>query len=1514
MNKILFLIVFIGLAGINTLAAQEVLMRNDEVTACQPQIFTDSGGADSNYQDNENLTLTICPEDPGSFIILNFTVFATQPLEDVLTIFDGEDTSAPFIGQFSGVVSPGVVIATSDSGCLTINFQSTLADTSVGWEAEIFCTTTLECQTIEPFIASSNPPIIDGEIASEEGQEIFFEGGATFSIGDLSPEYFWDFGDGATAQGQSVSHAYTVTGTYMVTLTVTDSNPIGCSASTTTSVAVDEKIVTINDPSFPQSFYTPEQIIEDILVSGGCSEVTNFSYQFAGTVADPTSRSYGYFTNGSANEFPFQEGIVLSTGRASPAGNSRFTGNISFQTGIGGDDDLEDALGMVSGSNDATFIKFNFRSATNQISFRYIMASEEYDGNFECNFSDGFAFLLREEGTTEYENLAVLPNGDQVTVTNINDSQNCAANTEFFEGYNVGQTNYNGRTKVLVASADVVPNTTYEIKIVLADIGDDQFDSAIFLEAGSFNLGGDLGPDLTIDNGNAPCGGDIVRLDTRAESAVHVWTKDGVVIPGVTGSVLEVTEPGDYGVSAEFDDTCEISDNIIIEFEEAPEIQEPPRDLSQCGPNNTAIFNLLPNADRILGTQDPNLVNVTFHTTQLAANNGSSAITQPNVYEGSDGEVIWARVTLDGSQCYLVADFALRIFTTIDPVSTTFSLCDNNLDGDDTNGIAVFDLPLIDNAVLGGLDGSDFSVSYYRTQSDADARTNPITSPYPNTIPNSDQVVARVENNGNTDCYGTAVVDLVVEALPQISDQVELLQCDDDTDGFSVFNLEESEGLISSNFQNELFTYHESAADAEAGVNAIANPLSYTNEVAVSDRLYVRVSTGFGCHRLAELDLVVSSTQIPDDFELVYEICDGYEQDNDNTNGIASFDFSDATVQIESLFASGDVTVTYYQSIGEALEERNAITDISSYRNEASPFEQVLVVRVDSDVNNACVGLGEHIVLRTVNPQPNLDPDDIVQCDNNNPGDMSELFDLTQNEAYILGGEANVVASYHTSVEDAESGSNAISTPAAYANTSAFETIYVRVTNSITGCYARVEFDIEVDPLPEAIEVTDFVVCEDNTDGVFDFDLQSKTAEILNGQDPSIYQVSYHQSQADADNLNGALISPYTNISNPQTIYVSILNTQSGCSVSVQSFDLVIQEAAEANPDGIPIVYEICDNVNDNDGLGQFDLATQSAAILDGQDVNDFSVSYHASMEDAMSDQTPLPLLYENLSNPQVIYARVSNVVSPQECFSVAPLTLQVNLLPEIGIRDRYVLCAVTNGSEAVETPPVIDTGLSGTQYRFEWSYNGEVLPNETAPSIIATQSGEYGVFVTDIGSSTVTSCTGSASTVVIDSEPPQISAEVVSVAFSDRHDIEAMATGIGEYEYSLDNGPWQMDGLFEGVSLGVHVIRARDRNGCGTNSVEVVVMGYPKYFTPNGDGNNDLWQISGIENQPNAKIYIFDRYGKLLVQLSPTGRGWDGTYQGNLMPSDDYWFSVDYTEPTTGDPKVFKAHFTLKR
>lgn len=74
------------------------------------------------------------------------------------------------------------------------------------------------------------------------------------------------------------------------------------------------------------------------------------------------------------------------------------------------------------------------------------------------------------------------------------------------------------------------------------------------------------------------------------------------------------------------------------------------------------------------------------------------------------------------------------------------------------------------------------------------------------------------------------------------------------------------------------------------------------------------------------------------------------------------------------------------------------------------------------------------------------------------------------------------------------------------------------------------------------------------------------------------------------------------------------------------------------------------------------------------------------------------------------------------------------------------------------------------------------------------------------------------------------------------------------------------------------------------------------------------MWNIIGIYTIPNAKIYIFDRYGKLIKQLSPMGAGWDGTYNGEPLPTDDYWFTVDYNEPSNGTPKEFKAHFTLKR
>ena len=132
-------------------------------------------------------------------------------------------------------------------------------------------------------------------------------------------------------------------------------------------------------------------------------------------------------------------------------------------------------------------------------------------------------------------------------------------------------------------------------------------------------------------------------------------------------------------------------------------------------------------------------------------------------------------------------------------------------------------------------------------------------------------------------------------------------------------------------------------------------------------------------------------------------------------------------------------------------------------------------------------------------------------------------------------------------------------------------------------------------------------------------------------------------------------------------------------------------------------------------------------------------------------------------------------------------------------------------------------------------------------------------------------------------------------------------------YSYQLDYGPFQESPVFENVASGMHSLTVKDVNGCSelTND-NVLVINYPKYFTPNGDGFNDTWNIFGLKDQLDSRIYIFDRYGKLLKEISPNGSGWDGTYIGQPMPATDYWFTVEYSEQNS--VKKFKAHFSLKR
>jgi gliding motility-associated-like protein len=1031
-----------------------------------------------------------------------------------------------------------------------------------------------------------------------------------------------------------------------------------------------------------------------------------------------------------------------------------------------------------------------------------------------------------------------------------------------------------------------------------------------------------------------------------------------------------------------------------------------PMPLELCDVNNPGdeqeAFTLENAEAEILNGQ--NGITLTYYETQMDADNATNPIVSPYV-NTSNAQTIYVRAENDVTGCYSTITVTLRVdpIPSPEPDPDPIEVCD-----DDNDGFAEFDLEIRTVEITNG--EPDVVITYHETQEEAEQGINAIIGLYTNIVADSQMIYVRSENT-ITGCYSLTqnTLELIVVPSPEVPTNLDPLEiCDDNNDGIAQFDLTQRDAdILGTQDPTEVtLTYHVTAADAETGNNPIINEGNYTNTIN-PQTIYVRLyNPTTGCQDTGEFEIIVQLPPEPVQ-PTPLELCD----DLDEVPGdeMTVFDLTVKDTEITGGNASWDVD--YYETNADAQAQTNVIADPTQYTNSSVnglPANPQTLYVVVTDTDTGCVAYTTMTirVLPNPTPTPSGQLPDLELCDDTNTGDGVEVFDLTENEVLILNGEAGVTPTYHETSEDAYAGENAIADPTQYTNVDTpAQDIYVRVTNDVTGCYAVVDFTIHVYPLPEVVAVTDFIQCELNTDGFDSFDLTTKDEEVLNGQDPTRYIVTYHETLADAEAEMNALVSPYTNISNPQEIYVTITDNVTGCSISTQRFNLQVDEAAQANPDMVDIIYEECDDNVETDGdpsndSTQFTLSTQDEFILDGQDPANYIVTYFATEDDANLNVNPLPDLYENVANPQVIYARVDNntlavipialdltaltagldldangtidtydtdadgvfdlidvdgdglsdgidanadglyefvdidgdgngdpvdlnndgVFDNQQdgsiCYEVAALTLQVNPRPYFDLEDSYILCVDTNGTEILD-PLVLDTGLSDTDYSFVWTFNGEVITTETSSSMMPTQGGTYGVTVTDITTSTVTNCETYDETVVVESAPPTLIAEVVTQVFGNSNVIEALATGISEYEYSLDGGPWMdpsEDGSiqFTGVSQGLHTVTARDKNGCGIATQEVFVIDYPKYFTPNGDGIHETWNIEGIGG--NAKIYIFDRYGKLLKQISPEGQGWDGTFNGNNMPSSDYWFTVEYEEPLTNQIKEFKAHFTLKR
>ena len=312
------------------------------------------------------------------------------------------------------------------------------------------------------------------------------------------------------------------------------------------------------------------------------------------------------------------------------------------------------------------------------------------------------------------------------------------------------------------------------------------------------------------------------------------------------------------------------------------------------------------------------------------------------------------------------------------------------------------------------------------------------------------------------------------------------------------------------------------------------------------------------------------------------------------------------------------------------------------------------------------------------------------------------------------------------------------------------------------------------------------------------------------------------------------------------------------------------------------------------------DLLAKDTEALGSQNPDDFVVSYHPTLADADSGANALPKLLSTPAASIPIYVRVTSVINPN-CYD-ASQQFHLNLLetPVLDFPSEVFIC---DGAAAI----TIGSLAALPFHTYSWD------SGETTSSIDVTQGGTYSLTVTNTQNGL--SCSNTQAVTVVVSIPPVI-ANIEIEDLQEENTVSVFTQQAGDWEYSLDNGAFQSSSIFQNVLPGSHSITVNDIRGCGSVTEQIVVVGFPKFFTPNGDNMHDYWQIDGVSNLENPSVFIYDRFGKLLAELTANSQGWDGTFAGKPLPSSDYWFKLTYSD-TNGqitEAKYINNHFSLRR
>lgn len=403
------------------------------------------------------------------------------------------------------------------------------------------------------------------------------------------------------------------------------------------------------------------------------------------------------------------------------------------------------------------------------------------------------------------------------------------------------------------------------------------------------------------------------------------------------------------------------------------------------------------------------------------------------------------------------------------------------------------------------------------------------------------------------DTIYTIPKEIEIFEAPNINPTVSLKQCDNaDIDGFSLFNLNEVKEEIITNSEDYTITFYEEKIDAENNGTTITDITKYKNDVVSIDKIWARVENSNGCYEVSEVNLFVSTTQIPAVLLKEYYQCD----DGSNTSdGIATFDFSDVNNDIINIFPlNQQLIIKYYRNEEDALAEEDAITDINNYENIGYPNQQNIYIRVDSKVDNDCLGLGAHISLN-VEKLPVANPVSInPECDNDRDGLFS--FDTSTIQNTIIGSQTNVSVRYFD-----ENGIE-ISSPLPNPFVTKSQNITARIENlnskDVDGkCADETILNFVVNAVPNANTIAPQEECDNDFDGIIGFDTSAIENTIIGTQTGLV--IKYF------DENNIALTSPLPNpfYTASQTIRVRLENPVYNICYEETTVDFIVREKPE---------------------------------------------------------------------------------------------------------------------------------------------------------------------------------------------------------------------------------------------------------------------------------------------------------------------------------------------------------------